>query len=126
MNDREYGPEVVPDLFELDGKTVRLDYVGIPEGPDDGSLGEMIAESGGSLFMPSTYSLTEVATGTRNEFLVFGEGGFSPYEMAFHLATRREGADFIDPAPSRNESLTCEHGLDASMCAGPNHYPMDY
>lgn len=21
---------------------------------------------------------------------------------------------------------TCEHGLSASLCAGPNHYPMDW
>lgn len=122
--ERELGPDFVPDLFEFDGKTVRLDYAGIPD--DDESLGEMIAESGGSLSMPSMYSLTEVGTGVSlREFLVFGEGGFSPYEMALHLAVNREGATPIDPAPSMNESLVCEHGLSAALCSGPNHYPME-
>lgn len=113
----------VPDLFELDGRTVRLDYRGPATEDDEGTLGLMTAESGGSLYMPSMYALTDVTTGeSATEFLVFGEGGFNPYEMAFHLAVSREGATFVPGAPSMNESLTCEHGMSAALCSGPNHY----
>lgn len=119
-----YGPEFVPDLFKFEGKVCRLDYVGpaAHTAADREMLAEMLAESP-ELFMPSMYALTEVATGeAAHEFLVFGEGGFSPAEMAFHLATGREGATFLPPEPSMNDSLTCEHGLSADLCAGPNHY----
>lgn len=118
--DREFGPEL-PELFELDGKIVRLDYVGAAKG----DYSEWLAESP-ELFMPSLYSLTEVATGDRNEFLVFGEGGFSPFEMAAHLAVSREGATPLDSPASMNEDLDCEHGLSAALCCGPNHYPMEF
>lgn len=125
MPDTTYGPEFVPDLFEFEGRLCRLDYAGRPDSRADEMLGEMMAESP-ELFMPSMYSLTDVATGDTYEFLVFGEGGFSPYEMALHLAVSREGATPVDPAPSMNESLTCEHGLAASLCAGPGHYPAEW
>ena len=127
----EFGPDL-PDLYLLDGKVVRLDYVapagsgGFDDDDDFGeALGEMIAESGGSLYMPSIYSLTDVAAGTRNEFLVFGEGGFSPAEMAAYLAVSREGAEPLAVPASMNEDLDCEHGLSAALCAGPGHYPME-
>lgn len=123
MSNTPAGPEA-PELFELDGELVRLDYVGAPEGGDD-QLCEMMAETPG-LFMPSMYSLTSVATGARHEFLVFGEGGVSPFEMAMHLAVSREGAVPVPMAPSTNASLTCEHGMNASLCAGPGHYPEEF
>ncbi|QIN94171.1 hypothetical protein PP459_gp062 [Streptomyces phage Wakanda] len=35
--------------------------------------------------------------------------------------------DQLDDNPLTQEALypSCEHGLSASLCAGPNHYPMD-
>jgi hypothetical protein len=128
MKTEEFRPTAneLPDLFELEGELVRLEYVGSAhdrEGYGEG-LSEMMAESPG-LYMPSFYSLTEVATGKTHEFLVFGEGGFNPYEMASHLAVSREGATPVAAPVSMNESLVCDHGLSAALCAGPDHYPSE-
>jgi hypothetical protein len=116
MND--FGPEPVDLFTDSDGTLVRLDYAG-------SAPAEVFAESPG-LYCPSLYRMTGVADGgTVHEFVVFGEGGFSPYEMALHLAVSREGFEPVPAEPSMNESLVCEHGLSAALCAGPGHYPMD-
>lgn len=45
---------------------------------------------------------------------------FSAGHFRYHISP-----NFNEFVPEYNEE-TCEHGLSAWLCEGPNHYPMEY
>ena len=54
------------------------------------------------------------------EFVVFPYEPWSPYDAAVDRL-RGDGWTLTNPPEFR----TCEHGMNAELCYGPSHYPMD-
>lgn len=72
---------------------------------------------------PQCYRMVGIISGaTYDEFTVFPVDPWSPCDAASDLLIR-EG--WTPPPPTPEELATCEHGLSASLCAGPMHYPDD-
>lgn len=70
---------------------------------------------------PMRYAMVNEAGQDVYAFTVFPLEPWSPYDAASdHLAA----LGYV----MRDEPVfeTCEHGMDANLCAGPGHYPMDY
>lgn len=70
---------------------------------------------------PQTYEMTDDNGDPIESFTVFPVEPWSPYDAAFD---RLRGMGWVPPV--QEPEPTCEHGLSASLCAGPGHYPMDY
>lgn len=48
-----------------------------------------------------------------------------PWNAYDAISDRLVRMGFTPPPPTEAEMATCVHGLSASLCAGPGHYPMD-
>jgi hypothetical protein len=71
---------------------------------------------------PRFYELTSVDDVFTEERVVYPVEPWSPYD-AISDQLIRDG--WTGPPPTEEQLATCEHGLAAWLCAGPEHYPMD-
>jgi hypothetical protein len=83
---------------------------------------EWFPESAGAR-PPQRYLLVEVATGEVDlDRTVFPYAPWTAYDAISDVLL----ADGYEPPPlTEAELATCEHGLSASLCSGPNHYGED-
>lgn len=112
--------ELAPEIW-LDplGRPAELRHVGLTAYDGDDAW---YAEQPGQLH-PHTYEVRNVANPRlRLTRVVFPVEPWSPYDAISDLLVR-DG--WTPPAATVEELATCEHGLSAQLCAGPNHYPME-
>lgn len=70
---------------------------------------------------PQFYDLRNLTTGEVAETVVFP---YEPWSPADAISDKLRAWGWTDTT-TYDDAGTCEHGLSASLCAGPGHYPMD-